>query len=320
MYFRNDGVEVSLAVIVPAYKVANQIINVIEQIPSEVDEIVIVVDACPEGTAQLLKNYTFHRTIHILEHPTNTGVGGAMKTGYRKALELGVEIILKIDGDGQMDSSLIPNLVQPIILGHADYTKGNRFYSLRHVKQMPRIRLFGNVLLSFMSKLSTGYYHVFDPTNGFTAIRASALEDMNLDAVDDRYFFESDMLFQLNAAGMKVEDVPTPAIYGNEVSNLRVGHSVFYFLTRHLRNTSRRIAMTYFLRDFSLASIQLVAAVILGTWGFTLGIFTWFHSQRTGVPSQPGTIVLVAILSLSSLQLFLNFINYDMSLSRRSKT
>jgi dolichol-phosphate mannosyltransferase len=319
MYFRNNGVEVSLAVIVPAYKVANQIINVIEQIPSEVDEIVVVVDACPEGTAQLLKTYTFHRTIHILEHPINTGVGGAMKTGYRKALELGVEIILKIDGDGQMDSSLIPNLVQPIILGHADYTKGNRFYSLRHIKQMPRIRLFGNVLLSFMSKMSTGYYHVFDPTNGFTAIRASALEDMNLDAVDDRYFFESDMLFQLNAVGMKVEDVPTPAIYGNEVSNLRVGHSVFYFLTRHLRNTSRRIAMTYFLRDFSLASIQLVAAVILGTWGFTLGIFTWLHSQRTGLPSQPGTIVLVAILSLSSLQLFLNFINYDMSLSRRSK-
>jgi hypothetical protein len=170
-----------------------------------------------------------------------------------------------------------------------------------------------------MSKLSTGFYHIFDPNNGFTAVSAKALVMMDLPSIDDRYFFESDVLYQLNAIGMRATDVPMPAIYKDEVSNLKIGHSVLYFFPRHIRNTVKRITLNYFIRDFNIASLQLIFGLLLAIWGATVGLSTWIHSINTGIPSQPGTIVLVAILCITSLQLLLSFVNYDISLNRRHK-
>lgn len=319
MYLNRAGKKVKTAIVIPAYKVSKHIIEVIQNVPKEIDELVVVVDACPEGTFEILKGYAFGRRIHIIEHAENTGVGGAMKTGYRKALDLGAEIIVKVDGDGQMDTQLIPKLIEPILSGNADYTKGNRFHSLQYVKKMPKVRLVGNLALSFLSKLSTGYYQLFDPNNGFTAASAKIVQAIDLKEVDDRFFFETDMLFNLNLLRANVHDVPMPSIYQNEVSNLKITQSVPYFFTRHVRNTLRRLTINYFLRDFSLASIQLLLGLILAHWGAILGLVTWFKSQNSGIPSQPGTIVLVAILCLSGLQLLLSFIQFDMSLTRRNQ-
>jgi glycosyltransferase involved in cell wall biosynthesis len=320
MYLNSTGLSMRVAVVIPAYKVSRHILEVVRSIPPEIDHIVIVDDACPEGSGELLRKSKFSKKVSIIKHEVNLGVGGAMKSGYKSAVALGADIVVKIDGDGQMDSSLIPNLIKPILSGDSDYTKGNRFYSLNLVREMPKVRLVGNVVLSFMSKLSTGFYHIFDPNNGFTAVSAEALALMDFTSIDDRYFFESDMLYQLNAVGMRAIDVPTPAIYRDEISNLRVGHSIFYFFPRHIRNMCKRITLNYFIRDFSVATLQLVAGILLAIWGSSVGLTTWIHSKNSGIPSQPGTIVLVAILCITSLQLLLSFINYDISLNRRDKS
>jgi len=320
MYINSLGEKSTVAVVIPAYKVSDHILKVVNSISLDIDHVIVVDDACPENSSEHLRKQNLAREVTIIRHEANLGVGGAMKTGYRRAIELGADIVIKIDGDGQMDSRLIPNLVKPILSGQSEYTKGNRFYSLELIRNMPKIRLFGNVVLSFMSKLSTGFYHIFDPNNGFTAVTSEALLLMDFNTIDDRYFFESDMLYQINAIGMRVLDVPTPAIYGEEVSNLKVGHSVFYFLARHMRNALKRITLNYFIRDFSVATVQLVFGLILAIWGITLGLSTWIQSSHSGLPSQPGTIVLVAILCITSLQLLLSFINYDISRNRRDKS
>ena len=224
MYINSLGEYSTVAVVIPAYKVSDHILKVVNSIPSDIDHVIVVDDACPENSSELLRKQDLARDITIIRHDANLGVGGAMKTGYRRAIELGADIVIKIDGDGQMDPHLIPNLIKPILNGQSEYAKGNRFYSLELIRNMPKIRLFGNVVLSFMSKLSTGFYHIFDPNNGFTAVSSEALLLMDFSTIDDRYFFESDMLYQINSIGMRVLDVPTPAIYGEEVSNLNVGH------------------------------------------------------------------------------------------------
>lgn len=320
MYQTRTGREVKVVVVIPAYKVSRHIVQVIEKMPKEIDELVVVVDACPEGTSELLREYSFKSRVHLIEHSENTGVGGAMKTGYRKAVELGAEIVIKVDGDGQMDTQLISKLIKPILSGDAHYTKGNRFHSLQFLSNMPKVRLIGNLALSFFSKLSTGYYHILDPNNGFTAISSEMITLIDFTEVDNRFFFETDMLFNLNLLKANVHDVPMPSIYQDEISNLKISHSLIYFFIRHVRNTQRRLIINYFLRDFSLASIQLLLGLILASWGTSLGLITWFHSQNTGIPSQPGTIVLVAILCLSGLQLLLSFIHFDMSLNRRNQS
>jgi len=320
MYPTPAGLRVKAAAVIPAYKVSKHIVDVVRSIPDEIDFIIVVDDACPEKSGEILKVSKISKKVTIIYHPVNLGVGGAMKSGYLAALELGAQVIVKIDGDGQMDSSQISNLIKPILQGESDYAKGNRFYSLNLVREMPKIRLIGNVVLSFMSKLSTGFYHIFDPNNGFTAVSSEALALIEFSSVDDRYFFESDMLYQLNVTGMRALDVPMPAIYRDEVSNLRIGHSIFYFFPRHIRNTCKRITLNYFVRDFNVATLQLISGVALGIWGFIAGMGTWLHSRNTGIPSQPGTIVLVAILSIASLQLLLSFINYDISINRRGKS
>src|SRR5262249_39074317 len=155
-------------------------------------------------------------------HEQNQGVGGAVMSGYRAAIADGMAVVVKVDGDGQMDGSLIPYFVAPIINGEADYTKGNRFFDLEQINQMPPMRLFGNAVLSLMTKLSSGYWNLFDPTNGFTAIHVDAARHLPFDKISKRYFFETDMLFRLNTINAVVVDVPMDASYGDEVSNLKI--------------------------------------------------------------------------------------------------
>jgi hypothetical protein len=242
-----------------------------------------------------------------------------MKSGYRLAIEEKFDVIVKVDGDGQMDLNYLSNLVYPIINQQIDYTKGNRFYSSRLVKTMPKIRILGNVALSFMSKLSTGYYEIFDPNNGFTAISKEALNRVDLEEVDERFFFESDMLFQLNLSGCSVRDIPIPAIYGDEKSNLKIMNSTLSFFWKHNRNFIKRITYEYFVRDFSIASLQLVFGVVLSLWGCILGFSSWYHGLISGLESQPGRVVLVAILCVSGLQLLLSFFNFDINARERAK-
>jgi glycosyltransferase involved in cell wall biosynthesis len=293
--------------------VASHIVQVLSTIPADINTIYVVDDQCPEETADLVESLTDLSRVKVIRHEVNRGVGGAVKTGYRAALADGADIVVKLDGDGQMDPLDIHALVAPIVKGMADYTKGNRFYDLATIHRMPLTRLIGNAILSFLSKLSSGYWGIFDPTNGFTAVHARALQRIPLEKLSDRYFFESDMLFRLNTIQAVVIDVPMESRYGDEKSSLRILRVIPEFIWKHGRNLIKRILYNYYLRDMSIASLELPLGLLLCFFGLTYGFYSWYHSTAAGVLTPPGTVMLSALPVILGFQLVLAFLNYDIS-------
>lgn len=302
-----------VAVVIPCYRVRASVMGVIGGIGPEVQRIYVVDDACPEQTGAFVKANCTDPRVQVLSHLQNLGVGGAVLTGYGAALVDGVEIIVKMDGDGQMDPLMLPDLVAPIVNGEADYTKGNRFFDLDELGAMPRARLIGNAMLSFMTKLSSGYWDVFDPTNGYTAIHSDVAKRLPVAKISQSYFFETDMLFRLNTLRAVVIDVPMPARYGTEVSNLRITAVMGEFLVKHLRNFGKRIFYNYYLRDMSLASIELPVGLLLMTFGISFGTYHWINSALNVQWTPIGTVMLAALPVLMGLQFVLAFFANDIA-------
>jgi glycosyltransferase involved in cell wall biosynthesis len=302
-----------IAVVIPSYKVTDHIASVIAAMPAMVWRIYVVDDACPHQSGNfVLSNITDPR-VKVLFHTENQGVGGAVMTGYRAAIHDGATIIVKIDGDDQMDPALIPYFIEPIVAGEADYTKGNRFYDLENIRAMPAVRIFGNAALSLMTKLSSGYWNLFDPTNGYTAIHADVCKHLPFNKISARYFFETDILFRLNTLRALVVDIPMDAKYGDEQSNLKISKIAGEFLYKHTRNFFKRIFYNYYLRDLSLASIELIVGVLLLGFGTTYGGYHWILSAQNNVPTPAGTVMLAAMPVLVGIQLILSFIGYDIA-------
>ena len=301
----------SVAVVIPCYGVRSQILPLIRKIGPEVNWIIAVDDACPQNTGRFVRENCSDGRVTVLENDKNLGVGGAVLRGYTYALQLGADVIVKLDGDGQMDPHWIRYLIRPIIDGRADYSKGNRFFNVEGLHSMPKIRLLGNAALSFFSKISSGYWTIFDPTNGFTAISACTLALLPLNKISQRYFFESDLLFHLGMVRACVVDVPMTAMYGDEKSHLVVSKVIFHFLYEHLGNTCLRIFHNYFLRDFSLASIELVIGVSFMLFGMIFGGYHWIESMRTGATASTGTVMLAALPIILGLQLLISFLAFD---------
>jgi glycosyltransferase involved in cell wall biosynthesis len=301
-----------IAVVIPCYRVRKHVLAVLAAIGPEVGRVYVVDDACPERSGDLVESECHDPRVCVLRNPTNQGVGGATLAGLRAALADGAEVVVKLDGDGQMDPALIPRLVQPILSGEADYAKGNRFFELEGLAAMPRGRLLGNALLSFASKLSSGYWNVFDPTNGFTAIHASVARQVPLGKLAAGWFFESDLLFRLGTLRAVVCDVPMPAVYEDESSNLRAARVIPGFLRGHLVNTAKRVFYSYFLRNFNVASIELVAGAALVLFGLGFGASQWAEGSLRGVPATSGTVMLAALPVLLGTQLLLAFLSYDL--------
>lgn len=310
----HKGPDARIAVVIPAYRVNAHLAGVVRAIGPEVEFVFVVDDACPDRSGGTLLDAVRDPRVRVLTHEVNQGVGGAVLTGYAAAIAAGADVIVKIDGDGQMDPALLRHFVAPLISGTADYTKGNRFYELRHILRMPPVRLIGNAALSFLAKLSTGYWNVFDPTNGYTAIHARIAERLPTDKISKRYFFETDMLFRLNTLRCVVADVPMDATYSGERSSLRVSGVLGEFAAKHVRNFISRIFYNYFLRDFTVASIQLVLGVVLLAFGVAFGGLTWIAALESLKPTPLGTIMLSAISTLAGLQLILAFIAYDVAI------
>lgn len=308
-----------IAVIVPAFRVRDRVLDVILGIPAWVDAIYVVDDACPDGSGDWVQRNSRDPRVHVIWHERNQGVGGAVVSGYVKALADGAEVLVKMDGDGQMDPSLLPQLLGPIVRGEADYAKGNRFYDLDRISRMPAARLVGNAVLSFMTKLSSGYWDVFDPTNGYTALHARVAGKLPMAKLSRRYFFETDMLFRLNTIRAVVVDVPMEARYEGETSSLRIGRIVHEFLLKHVRNFGKRLFYNYFLRDLSLASLLLLAGTTFVGTGAILGLRYWFQSAGSGVPTLAGSVTLVALLVIVGIQFLLGFLAQDIaSVPRRA--
>lgn len=302
-----------IAVVIPCYRVSGHVLEVIANIGMEVSAIFAVDDCCPDGSGDMIaKNCTDARVV-VLRHPQNQGVGGAVMTGYRAAIEAGADVIVKVDGDGQMDPGLIPVFIAPIVAGEADYTKGNRFFDLEEIRAMPKARIFGNAVLSFMTKLSSGYWHLFDPTNGYTAIHANVARHLPFEKISRGYFFETDMLFRLGTLRAVVVDVPMDARYGDEVSNLNIAKVAGVFFFKHARNFLKRIFYNYYLRDMSLASIELPMGVLLFVSGGIFGLYHWVNSVRVGITTPAGTVMLAALPVLLGTQMILAFLGYDIA-------
>jgi glycosyltransferase involved in cell wall biosynthesis len=302
-----------VAVVIPCFKVRDHILGVIQAIGPEVSRIYIVDDMCPQGTGAYVEDGAVDSRVKVIYNDINLGVGGAVMVGYRCALADSVDIVIKIDGDGQMDPALIKNFILPIVNNQADYTKGNRFYDLEGVICMPRLRIFGNACLSFFTKFSSGYYQLFDPTNGYTAIHKNILKFLPLEKISKRYFFESDMLFRLYLLRAVVLDIPMDACYADEVSNLKVRKVLFEFLFKNISNLFKRIFYTYYLRNISIASIELPIGAILFLFGIVFGGWHWYDSSQNNISTPVGTIMISMLAITIGFQLLLSFISMDMS-------
>lgn len=299
-----------ITTVIPAHDEARHIGQVINTMPELVDHVIVVDDCSQDDTSQVALSCGDPRLI-ILQTPNNLGVGGAMVLGYRKAVELGSDVIVKMDGDGQMPPEYLPSLLDAIVGQDYDYAKGNRFLASESLAFMPRHRLLGNIGLTFMTKLASGYWNIFDPQNGYTAIKASTLRLLNLDAIHKRFFFENDMLIHLNFFGCRVKDIPIPARYGEEKSDLSLFKVGVTFPLLLLRRFFYRVYQKYVLRDFSPIALFLFLGLILFGWGALFGVYLWFESQLTGHLTPTGTIMLSLLPLILGFQLLLQAIVLD---------
>jgi len=287
-----------ITVVIPAYNVEKTIQAVLTVIPEFVNAIIVVDDCSPDGTSDVIRQAQQQDArIFLARHSTNQGVGGAMQTAYRLALDHEADVIVKMDGDGQMDPRYINQLIEPVLNGEADYTKGNRFLHEKELMRMPYIRRIGNLGLSFLTKLASGYWNIFDPTNGYTAISATAVRQINFERLARRYFFETSMLLELGLQRLVVRDVFIPAVYGDEISSLSPLRSMFEFPPKLFLGMLRRILYLYFIRDFTAVTILLLSGSFGILFGFIWGIYFWWKSSVSGVTASTGT-VMIAILSL----------------------
>lgn len=302
-----------VAAVIPSYRVRDRILKVIEGIGPEVDLIYVVDDHCPENTGEFVKKHCSDGRVRVIIHEKNQGVGGATMTGYRQALAGGALIVVKVDGDGQMDPGLIPRLIEPLRSSMADYVKGNRFYDLAFLRQMPFMRKLGNSGVSFMNKAASGYWNIMDPSNGFTAIHRKALENLPLDRIDKRFFFESDMLFRLNTIRAVVAEMPMKAVYGNEKSNLRIHRIALQFPLKYFSRMLKRVFYNYFLRDFNIGSLELILAFVFILFGSIFGIYKWSESIITSHPATAGTVILAGLPVILGFQSLIAFLHFDVA-------
>ncbi|MCC6561883.1 MAG: glycosyltransferase family 2 protein [Xanthomonadales bacterium] len=309
--------EATVAVVIPCFRVGQRALDVIARIGPEVGWIFAIDDACPEHSGDLIERDCHDPRVRVLRHTENGGVGAATLTGLRAAVATPARVIVKLDGDGQMDPALIPRLAAPILRGQADYAKGNRFHRFRDVAAMPTLRLAGNAALSFLTKLSTGYWQLFDPTNGFVAIERRVAAALPHERIARRYFFESDLLYELGQLRAKIVEMPMQAVYGDEPSSLRPLAMIGPFLRGHLRNLARRLVYSYFVRGFSPASVELLLGPLLLLFGLGFGSHAWWASITTGAPATAGTVMLAALPILLGLQLLLSWLNFDVAAEPR---
>lgn len=304
----------NIIAVIPAYRVERDIEAVLRGLPPYLRHIIVVDDASPDSTADLVTGAAKKdKRVILIRCPRNLGVGGAMVAGFRKALELGAQVVVKIDGDGQMDPAHIPALIVPLIEGRADYVKGNRFRDFESLRQMPFIRRVGNLGLSFLSKAATGYWSNFDPTNGFFAIHGEMLAQLPLDKIDNGYYFETSMLSHLYLLDAFVMDVPIPARYRGEPSNMSIRRVLFEFPFKLLGTLTRRITLKYFLFDFSMMSIYLLTGIPLLLFGLIFGSIKWIHYLELGIAAPTGTVIIPTLSIILAIQILLSAIEIDVN-------
>lgn len=296
--------DLRVAVVVPAHNESALIASVIETMPALVDHILVIDDTSQDDTAAVARAAADSRT-EVISHEVNKGVGGAVITGHRRALELGADVSVVMAGDGQMDPDYLPALLDPIADDGYGFSKANRFFSMNSFKGMPRHRVFGNMVLTFMTKAASGYWDLVDPQNGYTAISRKALEAIPLHKVAERYEFENDLLIWLNIAGIRSIDVPIPAVYGNEVSGMKLHIVAPRIFGALVRGFWRRVWMKYVIWSFHPIALLLIAGIPLTLLGVVVGIWAIAVSMAAPASVTTGTWLLAVAPTLLGIQLLL---------------
>lgn len=301
--------QLCVAAVVPAHNEEAHIAAVISGLPPTIDHIVVVDDSSTDRTAEVAESTRDPRLV-LVRHEQNKGVGGAILTGHRRAMELGADVNVVFAGDDQMDPAYLPALLDPIADRGYGFTKANRFFSSSSFRGMPRHRVFGNVVLSFLTKLASGYWHLFDPQNGYTAVTRQALELVSLDDIAEGYEFENDLLINLNIAGVRATDVPVPARYGAEISGIKLRRVVPAITWLLVRGFWKRLIWKYTVRSLSPVALFFFAGLALVLWSFGFGIWVLFETIGPNVATT-GTVLLAVVPFLIGFQLLLSALVLD---------
>jgi glycosyltransferase involved in cell wall biosynthesis len=298
-----------VAAVVPAYNESLLIGKTITTMPDFVDHVIVIDDLSTDDTARRAEAVGDLR-LTLIRHTVNTGVGGAVLDGHRQALDLGADVSVVMAGDAQMDPAFLPDLLDPIADEGVEFTKANRFYSRSSYAGMPRYRFLGSIVLSFMTKLASGYWHLFDPQNGYTAISRSALERIDLDRIALGYQFENDILIHLNIADVWARDVAVPAVYGAEVSTMRMSRVIPAIGGLLVRGFWRRILLKYVLYSFSPVALFLFAGLGLTAFGAGFGLWA-FAAAMTGTVPTAATVMASAAPLLTGIHFLVNALMLD---------
>jgi dolichol-phosphate mannosyltransferase len=301
-------------VVLPAYNESRHLETTVSHVPDWVDGIIVVDDASTDETFAIARQLADPRA-RVLHHEENQGVGGATVTGLRAALDAGYDVIIKMDADDQMDARELPILVGPIELGMAEYVKGNRFRRTGRPSSMPTTRWFGNIILSFLTKVASGYWHVFDPQCGFVAISAPTLRRLSLNGIARDYFFEDDMLIRLNVIDARVVDVDTSALYGDEISYVSITRASWSFPVRLARGFAWRFVRRHFMNDFGLIAFLTFLGGLSALFGIVFGLYHWVLSINSGVPATTGTVMIAVVPLILGIQMLLQALSLEVQSS-----
>ena len=310
----NQFVGYDIGVVVPAYNEELLIEETINGIPKYVEKIYVIDDCSTDRTPEILKTISDPRVISV-RHEKNKGVGAAIITGYKLALEDDMDIVAVMAGDDQMDPEQLPRLITPIIDGRADYTKGNRLLSKDFRSGMSTWRTLGNAMLTMITKIGSGYWHIMDPQNGYAAISGDALRMMNLDLLYPYYGYCNDMLVKLNAFGMRTLDVAMPARYGREKSSIRYSKYIVKVAPMIFKSFLWRLKIKYVVLDFHPLVLFYLASMVLLPFGVLFGAgILWFKFMR--LPVSPNFPLLDALVLLMGFQFLLFAMLFDMQESK----
>jgi glycosyltransferase involved in cell wall biosynthesis len=300
-----------VAVVVPAFNEEPLVAETLRGIPDFVDRVVVVDDASSDGTAAAARGVADPR-IEVVVHEQNGGVGAAIVTGYRRALEQGIDVACVMAADNQMDPAELSSLAEPVARGEVEYSKANRLVSGEAWEAIPRSRYLGNAVLSLLTKVASGYWHVADSQAGFTAVSGSALARLDLDRIYPRYGFPNDMLVHLNVIDARVRDIPSRPIYGvGEKSGIRLRHVVPRISWLLIKAFWWRLKEKYVIRDFHPLVFFYVLGALMTAVGLVLGLVE-VGLRAAGNEITTPTIVLVALLLISGTQFTLFAMWFDM--------
>ncbi len=309
-----------IAVIVPAYNEELLIGKVLETIPTLVDHIVVVDDASSDGTGEVVKaRQKEDSRIIYLRHSKNEGVGGAIVTGYKWARDNEISISVVMAGDAQMDPKDLPKILDPVANGDVDYSKGNRLFTGKAWKIIPKARYLGNAVLSFLTKIASGYWHVADSQSGYGAVSLEVLKTIDLDSVYRRYGMPNDFLVRLNVYHFRVRDVSVNPIYGiGERSGMKISKVIFTLSFLLLKLFLWRLKEKYIIRDFHPLVLFYSLGFILTPIGFVFGCYLLLYRLFMG-PVAATSALFAAFFAISGLQSLFFAMWFDMEYNKELK-